>query len=64
MSRSGFRYQAKKPDDREIQIEVQAITEDWLEEYNAVRPHAALGGLPPYQYTAKLSGFSTSALRE
>jgi putative transposase len=35
--------------------EVQAITEDWLEEYNAVRPHAALGGLPPYQYAAKLS---------
>jgi len=35
--------------------EVQAITEDWLDEYNAVRPHAALGGLPPYQYAAKLS---------
>jgi len=35
--------------------EVQAITEDWLEEYNTVRPHAALGGLPPYQYAAKLS---------
>ncbi len=30
--------------------EVQAITDDWLEEYNAVRPHAALGGLPPFQY--------------
>lgn len=35
--------------------EVQAITEDWLEEYNTVRPHAALGGLPPYQYAAKPS---------
>lgn len=35
--------------------EVQAITKDWLEEYNTVRPHAALGGLPPYQYAAKLS---------
>lgn len=33
--------------------EVRAITEDWLEEYNAVRPHQALGGLPPYQYAAK-----------
>ena len=32
--------------------EVQAITEDWLEEYNTIRPHAALGGLPPYQYAA------------
>jgi putative transposase len=30
--------------------EAQAITEEWLEEYNAIRPHAALGGLPPYQY--------------
>ena len=34
--------------------EVQAITDDWLEEYNAIRPHAALGGVPPYQYAAKL----------
>jgi len=30
--------------------EVQAITEDWLEEYNAIRPHAALGGLTPYKF--------------
>ena len=30
--------------------EVQAITEDWLEEYNAIRPHEALGDVPPYQY--------------
>jgi len=28
---------------------VQAITEDLLEENNAVHPHDALGGLPPYQ---------------
>ncbi len=32
--------------------EVQAITEDWLEEYNAIRPHDALGGLPPYHYAS------------
>lgn len=32
--------------------EVQAITNDWLEEYNSIRPHAALGGLPPYQYAS------------
>jgi len=30
--------------------DVQAITGDWLEECNTIRPHAALGGLPPYQY--------------
>jgi putative transposase len=30
--------------------EVQAITNDWLEEYNAIRPHEALGDVPPYQY--------------
>ena len=30
--------------------EVRDITESWIEEYNAIRPHDALGGLPPYQY--------------
>ncbi len=30
--------------------EAQALTEAWLEEYNAIRPHEALGGVPPYQY--------------
>jgi len=33
--------------------EVRSITEDWLEEYNAIRPHEALGGVPPYQYQPK-----------
>jgi putative transposase len=33
--------------------EVQAITEDWLEEYNAIRPHEALGNVPPYQSALK-----------
>ena len=32
--------------------EVQAINNDWLEEYNAIRPHAALGGLPSCQYAS------------
>ena len=30
--------------------EAQAITDDWLEEYNLIRPHEALGGVPPYQF--------------
>jgi putative transposase len=33
--------------------EAQAITQEWLEEYNAIRPHEALGNLPPYQYSPK-----------
>ncbi len=32
--------------------EVKRITEQWLEEYNAIRPHEALGGLTPYGYAA------------
>lgn len=32
--------------------EARAITEEWLEEYNAIRPHEALGGLSPCQYAA------------
>jgi len=35
--------------------EVQSITEEWLEEYNSVRPHDALGGFPPYQFKAMKS---------
>lgn len=32
--------------------EVRDITEQWLEEYNTIRPHEALLGLPPYHYAA------------
>jgi putative transposase len=32
--------------------EAREITEQWLEEYNAIRPHDSLNGLPPYQYAA------------
>ena len=32
--------------------EARAITEAWLEEYNAIRPHESLGGLTPYRYAA------------
>jgi len=30
--------------------EVHDITDEWIEEYNAIRPHKALKVLPPYQY--------------
>lgn len=33
--------------------EVQEIAKEWLKEYNAVRPHEALGGLPPHQFMAR-----------
>ncbi len=30
--------------------EVQQITDDWLKRYNEIRPHDALGSLPPARY--------------
>ena len=33
--------------------EVREITEAWIEEYNAVRPHEALDNLSPYQYATE-----------
>lgn len=32
--------------------EVREISEQWLEEYNAIRPHDSLDGQAPYQYAA------------
>jgi len=32
--------------------EARRITFDWLEEYNSIRPHAALGNKIPYEFTA------------
>lgn len=34
--------------------EVRRITFEWLEEYNAIRPHASLGNLTPYEFAANL----------
>lgn len=31
-------------------VEVQEITDPWLERYNEIRPHDALGSLPPARY--------------
>lgn len=33
--------------------EARFLTEQWLEQYNAIRPHAALGGLTPLSYAAQ-----------
>ncbi len=30
--------------------EVRDITEEWMEGYNTIRPHEALGNLSPFQY--------------
>jgi putative transposase len=32
--------------------QAREITEQWLEEYNAIRPHEALHGMTPYQFAA------------
>ncbi len=36
--------------------ETRKITEAWIEEYNAMRPHQALGNLSPYQFAAHEAG--------
>jgi putative transposase len=35
--------------------QVQAITEQWLIDYNEYRPHESLGGLPPVQLMPRLT---------
>ena len=31
--------------------EVQVVVQQWLDEYNAIRPREALSRVPPYQFT-------------
>jgi putative transposase len=33
--------------------EIRKITSQWLQAYNEVRPHDALGGIPPYTYATR-----------
>jgi putative transposase len=39
--------------------EVREITGDWLERYNEIRPHDALGSLPPARYRERLLAAET-----
>ena len=39
--------------------EVREITNDWLERYNELRPHYALGSLPPARYRERLLAAET-----
>ena len=56
-------YRALQPDYREEVLsayvfeslhEVREITAEWLEQYNEIRPHDALGSLPPAHYRERL----------
>jgi transposase InsO family protein len=39
--------------------EVREITAEWLERYNQIRPHDALGSLPPARYREQLIAAET-----
>ena len=39
--------------------EVRDITEEWMEAYNAIRPHEALGNISPYQFACQHAKVST-----
>ena len=42
--------------------EVREITSRWIDEYNELRPHDALGGLPPSVYATQKMENSTLKL--
>ncbi len=35
--------------------QVQAITDQWLIDYNEYRPHEALGNIPPVQFMPRIT---------
>jgi putative transposase len=39
--------------------DVRLITDDWRERYNEIRPHDALGSLPPARYREQLLAAQT-----
>ena len=39
--------------------DVREITDDWLDRYNEIRPHDALGSLPPARYRERLLAAET-----
>ena len=41
--------------------EVREITAEWIERYNEIRPHDALGSLPPARYRERLLAPETPA---
>jgi putative transposase len=41
--------------------EVREITTEWLERYNEITPHDALGSLPPARYRERLLAAETPA---
>lgn len=49
-----YRNEVLSPHLFESIAEVQEITDDWLRRYNEIRPHDALGRLPPARYREKL----------
>lgn len=40
--------------------DVQQITDEWLQRYNEIRPHDALGSLPPARYRERLLAMKSS----
>jgi putative transposase len=40
-------------------LEAQVLVEDWRIEYNTLRPHSALGYLPPTHYAQTLTTHPT-----
>jgi len=44
--------------------EARRITAEWLQDYNTIRPHAALGNQTPYEYSANLENVYLSVVQK